>query len=123
MGGCWTLFSLVLGRWHVPFVLLLSLLLCCMNSLGKCRLILAFVYFSIFNTIVKRVFKESMGMSSVKELQFAMHRAACSCNVKLIITLTWNGSETGNSKIHQRYQANTYSTAFRNSHGRHFNHN
>lgn len=52
-----------------------------------------------------------MSMSSVEELQFAMHRAAYSHNdVKLIITLTRNSSKPGNSKTQQGFQLNTHST-------------
>lgn len=65
---------------------------------------------------------KSMSMSSVEDLQFAMHRAAYSHNdVKLIITLTRNSSKPGNSKTQQGFQLNTQSTVFRNSHGMHFN--
>lgn len=36
-----------------------------------------------------------MSTSSVKELQFAMHGAAYSCNdVMLVTVLTWKGSKT-----------------------------
>lgn len=62
-----------------------------------------------------------MSTSSVKQLQFAMHRAADSCNdVMLVIALTWNGSKTENSKIQQSCQVNIYSSILRNPCGKHF---
>lgn len=59
-----------------------------------------------------------MSTSSVKELQFAMHRAAYNCNdVKLVTVLTWNGSKT--QKIQQNCQVNIYSITLRNPRGMH----
>lgn len=49
-----------------------------------------------------------MSTSCIEELQFAMHRAARSCNaVKLMIALTRNESKPGNSEIQQGCQLNT----------------